>query len=260
MSEPAGPSFFAMQASAQITTSAKIPIVFSLFGRPRELEICLESLRQCENLDRFIVHFDLNEDMNPANEAVFQIIEKYKGEYPQTMITLYNDGHGPDRNNLRTLRRFREKIIYFAGDVLLHPQALAKYLELNAQYPDNPLSLYHSKYHRLVYRGPDRAELPDYAFETLFFNPSPLLEDPIFGLWFNGRITCLDWMISWLLHKKGIKIYSTRLSYVQHLGVAGGNTNLIRPAYAYDYADQPAFLAALKRLGVDENLVNLMKK
>jgi hypothetical protein len=248
------------ELSAPAAGPGKTPLVFSLYGRHREFELCLESLRQCAHLDRYTCFLDINQAGLPVNAEIVRLAEAYQKEFPHTVITKYTDGYGSDFNNLRTVRKFREKIIYFAGDVLLHPQALVKYEELNAEYPDAPLTLYHSKYHRLCYLPGDRACLDDYAFESLYFYPHPWLDDPIFDLWVMGRYTCVDWILSWLYHKKGVRIYSTRLSWVQHLGITGGNTNIIRSAYAYDYVDQSAYFAALRRLGVDENLAKMVKR
>jgi hypothetical protein len=235
-------------------------IVFSLFGRPRELAYCLQSLRECARVNEFSVEIDINDHGNAANREVCEQVERFAAESGlQCTVRRLDNGFGPDRNIFRTLSRYDERVLYCAGDILFHPQCLEKYLRLNERFPNNPLSLYHSFAHPIRYEA-DHAVLPTFAFETLLFNPSEYFGYCLFRPFVISRISTTDWILNWLFYKRKISIFSDRFSYIQHLGVVGGNTSgKYPPRYALDYVDQPRFFAILEELGVDLNLCRLVK-
>jgi hypothetical protein len=169
------------------------------------------------------------------------------------------DGFGPDRNIYRSLRPFRERVLYCAGDVLFHPAGLDKYRELDERFPDNPLSLYHSYAHPMRYES-DYAVLNSFAFETLLFNPANYFDYCLFTPFVMSRLSTTDWLLNWLFHKRGIRIYSDRFSYIQHLGIQGGNTSKrYPPVFAMDYIDQPGYFRILDELGIDVNICKMVK-
>ena len=235
-------------------------IAFSLFGRPRELSCCLRSLSRCEAIERFSVHFDINMSDHAANIEVREIVDDFvENSGISCSLREFKDGYGPDRNIFRTLKGYNERVLYCAGDVLFHPRCLTKYLELNDRFPNNPISLYHSFAHTIEYFE-NYAVLGTFAFESLLFNPSKYFDYCLFTPFIMSKVSTTDWLLNWVFHRGAIKIYSDHFSYIQHLGVTGGNTSgRYPPAYSLDYIDQPGFFAALREIGVDLNTCKLVK-
>lgn len=235
-------------------------LVFSLFGRHRELACCLRSLKECERVEELSVHFDINQAEHPNNVEVRRIVAEFVANSGlQCSVRELEDGHGPDRNIYRTLSRFDTKVLYCAGDVLFHPRCLSKYLELNERFPDNPITLYHSFAHTIEYHE-DYAVVGTFAFESLMFNPSKYFDYCLFTPYIISKVSTTDWLLNWLFHKRGITIYSDHFSYIQHLGVTGGNTTGRYPAhYSLDYLDQPGYFSVLRELGIDLNICKLVK-
>ena len=143
-------------------------MIFSLFGRPRELSYCLSTLKRCRRAKEFEIHFDINDAANPVNTDVVRQVEDFAGRSGlKCIVDKLPDGHGPDRNILRSLRKFKETVIYCAGDVIFHEDCLAKYLELHEKYPDNPCSLYHAYSHPLHHEK-NHTIAGIFAFESYF--------------------------------------------------------------------------------------------
>jgi hypothetical protein len=235
-------------------------VVFSLFGRPRELRYCLESLARCNAAQEFAVHIDINSADLPVNREVNTIVDEF-ARSSGLMVTVQrrSDGFGPDINIMRTLKQFRERVIYCAGDVLFHRECLERYRRLNERFPDNPLTLYHSFAHAIHYEK-EFAFMRTYAFESLLFNPANYFDYCLFTDFVVSRLSTTDWILSWLFHKRHERIYTEHFSYLQHLGVTGGNTSgRFPPRYALDYVDQREFFRILAELGIDLNLCKLVR-
>jgi hypothetical protein len=236
-------------------------IVFSLYGRPKEFHFCLKNLLKCRRLNECEVHFDINEAGNPKNDDVKKEVQNFvRTSGLKCTVQEYPDGDGADMNVLRTWRKFPHRILYSASDVLMHEDCLAKYLELNKRFPNNPVSLYHSLAHPIYYE-PDRAVLRSTTVESLLLDPSLYLDYP---LW-NSRlmvksISTIDWLLNWILHIRKISVYSTLISYVQHLGLSGGMTSSRwSPFYAYDYVDNEGWFNTLRQIGYEPNQVKLVR-
>lgn len=236
-------------------------IVFSLYGRPNELAFCLKSLLEANSIEKFKIHFDINESDNPKNDDVNRQVEKFTAESGlECTVYKHQDGYGADINVHRTLSKFSKKVLYFAGDVLIHKKCLEKYLELNARFPEYPITLYHPLTHPIRYKN-DFAILRSTTVESLMLNPSLYFDYCLFKNSFVlAKVSTIDWLLSWVFKIRKVPVISDHFSYIQHLGLSGGMTSSKwPPTYCYDYVDQPAFFEILKKLNYDLNLCTMVR-
>jgi len=235
-------------------------IVFSLFGRPDELRFCLQSLQLCKEVDQWEIDIDINDESNEANTEVNQIVDTFIQSSPlKVSCHKHADGNGADRNIFRTLSRYNERVLYCAGDVLFHPEALVQYRLVNDRFSPFPVTLYHSFAHKVIYKK-DYAILKSTAFESLLFNPAEYFDHILFHPKIISGGFNTDWILSYLFARRHHPICSTQLSYIQHLGVQGGTTSgRFPPRYSKDYIDQATYISILQKLGVDLNLINLAR-
>lgn len=236
-------------------------IVFSLFGRPKELKYCFQSLLSAKRFNEFEVYIDINDYQNSINDDVCRQAEKFVSEcgVPCELNKL-NDGFGANINMYRTLNKFSEKVLYMASDVLIHYECLDKYLTLNERFPDYPITLYHPLPHPLYYKD-DFAVMRSTTVESLMLNPSLYFDYCLFRNKFAlSKASTIDWMLNWVFKLRKVPVITDHFSYVQHLGLSGGTTSsLWPPTYCYDYIDQPAFFRILKELGYDLNLCSMVR-
>lgn len=196
----------------------KLMTAIPVYNRKKYLEIMLESLKQCCDIEKtsVCVFNDCSTEFDESylNQAFLEL---------NAPIVTRSKNLRADKNNHQIMLDFldtdNDVLFICDSDLLLRPDTIS-YIYSSFDRTDGFLSVYNSDLHRDVYFDGEYIYKQDVGFAGICVSRDLLKK---FILNQKAATRSMDFKLSSFLIKNNIRLLTTKNSYVQHIGFDGQN-------------------------------------